>query len=605
MERVGIEFFFKILTFLEGIERLYEEDGFELNGKKASEKFLEEELRQTELEDLRTCYTEDCYYTVALLGWYAKPAYCVRELDKRCKTLKGMNGRIKGICENIGESCRGKAFELQRKQEQLISDLDNKNFGNQVRCSKLQVRCLFLEDFSGGVLTHRCENLREECYLWTRKMLAKTIMKNLLKGYLGNENRCVNKLRSECHHMGRESPELLDLCLESIGTCHQFMEESQRECERLVEKLNREKSSVSKEKCKKWRNTCYRDTLDCHSLKRPCIEMIFLCGENGFFHEPEKKRHYQLSEGLPRLLEEMGVSTAHSMMKHKGVCVFKPGNCPTPEEVVQFMVKNTYMHDSDCVKALNKKCPSMDYLSYMKETCTKSRAGSYSVCKNLYYKTQDNCYKMFNQLKTGVQFWWRPDLPLSESECADYISKCYFLSHHLDYWAGYDYCFHIRTVCYHASMHSAAEMFLLKQLHGKFTFEEGSKGGKKGTMDVSSKKCVQVLLKECSEAMYHSYYVLHKCLRPAETCRNLTNLAKRETDQLNKNLQEMEKEMEKKLSLTICKHLIEECNYLEGYSTKLREGCLKLKSKCEEIKKSAELAAKILKEGEYLKNQDM
>ncbi|KAG5439065.1 hypothetical protein PCK2_000890 [Pneumocystis canis] len=603
MERVGIEFFFKILTFLEGIERLYEEDGFELNGKKASEKFLEEQLRRTELEDLKSCYTEDCYYAAALLGWSAKPGYCEGELAQRCKTLKGMNGRIEKICENIRESCRGKGFELETRQKQLISDLDNRRFGNQVRCSKLQVRCLFLEDFSWGVLTHRCENLREHCYLWTRKTLAETIMKNLLKGYLGERSRCVNKLQSECRHMGRESPELLDLCLESIGTCDQFIEESKKECKHLVEKLNREKNSVSKEGCRKWRNTCYRDILDCHSLKRPCIEMIFLCGENGFFHEPEKKRHYELDEGLPRLLEEMGVSTAHSMMKHKGVCVFKPGSCPTSEEVVQSIVKKSYIYDSDCVEALDKKCPSMDYLPYMKGICTKSRDGSYDVCKDFYYKTQDNCNRMFDQLKkTG--FWSRPDRPLSESECADYVSKCYFLSHHLGYWAGYNYCNHIRTVCYHASMHSAAETFLLKKLHGKFRLEEGSKGGKKGTVDVSSqKKCVEALLKECGEAMYHSYYVLYKCLHPTQTCKNLTILAKKETDQLNKNIQKMEKE--KKLGLTLCEHLMKECNYLEGYSAQLERTCMKLKSDCEEIKKSAKLAAEILTKGEYLKNQYM
>ncbi|KAG5439064.1 hypothetical protein PCK2_000889 [Pneumocystis canis] len=601
MERVGIEFFFKILTFLEGIERLYEEDGFELNGKKASEKFLEEELRRTELEDLKTCYKEDCYYAAALLGQYAKPGYCEGELTRHCKTLKGMNGRIKEICKDVKKSCEGKGFELQKKQEQLISDLDNQRFGNQERCSKLQVRCLFLEDFSRGVLTHRCENLREHCYLWTRKMLAETIMKNLLKGYLGNENRCINKLQSECRHMGRESPELLDLCLESISTCNKFIKESQRECQRLVEELKREKSRVSEKGCRKWRNTCYRDTLDCPSLKMPCIEMIFFCGERGFFHEPEKKKHYELNEGPPKLLEEMGISTIHSMMKDKGVCVFKPGSCPTPEEVVQFMVKKTYMHNSDCIKALDEKCPSMSYLSYMKGTCTKNRVGSYDVCENLYYRTRNNCDRMFNELKrTG--FWSRPDLPLSESECANYISKCYFLTHHLGHWGGYDFCIHIRTVCYHASMHSGAETFLLKKLHGAFKLEEDSKGNKKEKVDISfEKKCVKILLQECGEAMYHNYHVLYKCLRPDETCKNLTNLAKKEADQLNKNIQEMKK----KLGLTICEHLMKECSYLEKYSAQLEKACLKLRSDCEEIKKSAKLAAKILIEGDYLKNEEI
>ncbi|KTW32512.1 uncharacterized protein T551_00602 [Pneumocystis jirovecii RU7] len=582
---------------------LYESDPLLIHSQRSN--FYHERLRSAlsllEFENLFSNYQDDDYYLAVLLSPNDLYYYyhCYSSLEKQCKILKDINNKLSSICKNIKSSCDRGYKNLQSKSKKQLKDLSDKNINIKDRCTKLQTRCFILEAHD-SYLNSKCSELREQCYKDTRMNIAKTIIWDLLRGTLNKFNVCMERLKSECYTISKESHELMHLCLEAVNTCFFFMDMNKRECKRYQTEFNPLTNIITSENCEKWLKVCYFSIQDCNDIYPLCSEFQLDCAKQGFLFDFRKSSAHDLFKQTHSPPEEKGIKYAYDSLMKMGIQVPKmdPVSFITLKgfsrdlDLADFLVNDTRADEKICTTVLNRKCKWITYLDYIKPLCSSfHQLGYHTVCHNIYYRTKTLCNIFIGKME-AYRFWSYPDRPLPKNECRNFLSLCYFIDKYFTYWLGYNICKDVRLVCYQADMEESITIDLIAKLDEKFQVND---------LKNSLTSCKKALLAHCSNYMYHNYYALHKCFHPEETCKNITKYI----DEQRKTLETQITQNKEVLTLDLCIELKKKCDTLRAYHSGAMHSCSILNEKCSELPNLLQHENKILKKNDsYLENKD-
>ncbi|KTW25468.1 uncharacterized protein T551_03741 [Pneumocystis jirovecii RU7] len=555
---------------------------------------LYKQLEWIEHENLRQNYIDNYYYLATILDDYNDLyRYCEVKLKEACISIEDVNKRFQEICRNPKASCKDAYYKITKKAKEITTSFSNKETNERDQCSKLQVKCFFLEHHGSRYIGTKCATLKEYCYNKVRMGVTEVIVYDFLRGTSNDLKTCTRKLQNECQLINQRSPELFDLCVNVDTVCNKFISKSEEECKSFQTLFPLEQ--ISEEKCKTLLAKCYSILSDC-PVRPQCRLLKIECAEKGFFYDISENHNFNLLENPSTHMNRNGVEYAYEKLYNSGIYVAKIQNL-SDLLIANFLINNTKAVDKDCKKVLNEKCSSINYLSYIEPICTVSSNNEHEICKKIYYKTGDYCYSLLEKFKKSNQFWWYPDRPLSKTECEEYLSICYFIDKYFHYWKKYDTCKYVRVVCYQEDLDAATNMILIKKLSGRFKLKRGDQ--EIIALHRTMSDCKNALLEECGNFMYHSYHILYKCLRPKETCKNLTNLLDKNSERLEKNLKAAIPNPE----YTTCRQLKEECNELGPYSEYTLILCKIFKKMCENVDKLMEFKLSALKEkNSVLKN---
>ncbi|KAG5519502.1 hypothetical protein PMAC_002130 [Pneumocystis sp. 'macacae'] len=550
---------------------------------------LRHKLEKLDLENLWYNYIDDYYYVITILT-PNELYYCKGNLIKACTELKNMNERLQRICRDPKTACGYAYNKMMLRIKKTVKELLDESISEHDKCNKLQIRCFLLEYHKPAYLNEGCKKLKEYCYKKVRMEVAKVILHDLLRGTSGNFDKCLKRLKTECLSLNQRSPELLDLCINGANVCLEFISNSKKECQNLQNRFLLKQKIISEKNCLHWLEICYYIIPDCSVLHHGCHSFRMNCAESGFFYDAPQNYNLDLFENPSTYMTENGVRYAYEKLHGLGIYVTELKNLPEIL-VLELLVGKITTGRDDCVKALIKKCPLVGYLEFTNSICNiKFQSGIHYACINLNHKVEVYCESFLHKLKNGIRFWNYPYLPLSEAECLEYLSACYFVDDYFIYWKGYNICKDIRLVCYQIGLETAADKVLMKRLSGKLRLKKDYSGSL--IIDQALYDCKKVLFKECAQLMYHSYYVLYKCLHLQETCRNLTNILYKNSKSLDETLKNLIIDPDH----DACRKQKQKCRELEPYFEYTLYLCKHLDQSCKNIDRLIELRLKMLKE---------
>ncbi|KTW25472.1 uncharacterized protein T551_03739 [Pneumocystis jirovecii RU7] len=556
---------------------------------------LYKQLEWIEHENLRQNYIDNYYYLATILDDYNDLyRYCEVKLKEACISIEDVNKRFQEICRNPKASCKDAYYKITKKAKEIATSFSNKETNKRDQCSKLQVKCFFLEHHGSRYIGTKCATLKEYCYNKVRMGVTEVIVYDFLRGTSNDLKTCTRKLQNECQLINQRSPELFDLCVNVDTVCNKFISKSKEECQSSQALFPLKQ--ISEEKCKTLLEKCYSILSECPALHSQCRSLKMDCAEKGFFYDISENYNFNLLENPSTHMNKNGVEYAYGKLYNSGIHVTKIQNL-SDLLIANFLTNKTTGADRYCKKVLGEKCSSINYLSYIKPMCTASSNSEYKICKRIDCETENYSYSLLKKFEESNQFLKYSDRPLSKTECEEYLSICYFIGKYFHYWTNYDTCKYVRVVCYQEDLDAATNMILIKKLSGKLKLKRDDQGIM--ALYQAMRDCKNALLEECGDFMYHSYSILYKCLRPKETCRNLTDLLDKNSERLDENLKAAILNPE----YTTCRNLKEECNELGSYFGYTLMLCKIFKKMCENVDKLIEFKLNTLKEkNSVLKN---
>ncbi|KAG5518408.1 hypothetical protein PMAC_002801 [Pneumocystis sp. 'macacae'] len=142
--------------------------------------------------------------------------------------MKAMNGRLRGIYQNIHNSCNGLFNRIIIKIKDTSSEISSKKINEQDKCTKLLMRCYLLEHCFSYYLGEKCSKLKERCYKKNVMDITKHILFDLLRETSSDSNACSKEFQEVCRLFSRRNPEFFELCINGIAVCNEFIENSKK-----------------------------------------------------------------------------------------------------------------------------------------------------------------------------------------------------------------------------------------------------------------------------------------------------------------------------------------------------------------------------------------
>ncbi|KAG5518207.1 hypothetical protein PMAC_003393 [Pneumocystis sp. 'macacae'] len=492
-------------------------------------------------------------------------------MEKVCTnvSLKTINDDMSYLCANIKSTCTYAHKQISVEIQKIDKNFSDKNENNY--CVDLQRQCYFLEHYDPFALLLKCDKLREYCYNKVRVGAAEVILRKYLKGSSNDIDTCMRKLKLGCRSLSKQSPELLDLCINGQNACEKFVEESKKKCQNFENELSKQK--ISQNICSEWLKECYTVVPNCPSLYNSCRLFQDNCAENGFFYDVLHDLNLDLFKNPFEFTDIDVVEYGHHRLNTYGVFF---SEIPNFSNIIltNILVQKGDAEITYCRRILLAKCPLLDYLDIFKHICIKSK--NYGSCINIYNANYRHFSSYIKKLTYSSSF--------SEKECQEYLPLCYFLSDYFDFWFEDGICRYIKINCYQQDIEKNIDITLLKGLNGNFTIKND-----KLSHSLVENDCQTYLYILCAKIMYKNHYILYKCLHPKETCKKIVNLLEKKCKELDNILGNIQTDF----TPSHCEKQ-EECNNLKSCSSYTLELCQKLKTYCENLDERKKLKLAML-----------
>ncbi|KAG5518392.1 hypothetical protein PMAC_003189 [Pneumocystis sp. 'macacae'] len=538
---------------------------------------------------------------------YSDKSKCKESLQKYCKDLKEaylelntLDPKLEGICNDSEEkNCEGLKSKLEEKCKTLKTTLRNilNNSITHDKCSTYQYQCLLLEVVCPNEITVSCNNLRIACYQKERDNLAKEILLRAFKENLENTEKSQEKLKEHCPSLSGESDELMKMCLNQKETSEKLVEAAKNNCKKLEDIDEKVLGSIDNTACYSVLEKCYFYQPSCdEKVKKKCDEIREKCRNQKIAYTPPNYPFNPVTQEITIQLE-IGLKGLYEKAKSNGILIGKP----MKKDIFDFFLlliqdsNITGTNEKKCQNELEKKCDFLKNLRKdLKNPCENSNNRE-SICatvvslserckdlkKTLYKKDFSS---NDNTTSSNIYSWRRLRTSITEEECVELLSKCFYLRSHCPKNLNIA-CKNLKAACYKKGRNARVNKLLGEGMHNiSFNSKQSN----------NLKKCQEILVKKCKALLDKSEELFVLCINPKNTCITLLNdmkLRRMYLFQVLNQIRDMPEEHE-------CFEFQKLCKRHEGYSDLLNKPCTTLKRRCYYLSNVKQLKHHLLKKNE-------
>ncbi|KTW27810.1 uncharacterized protein T551_02777 [Pneumocystis jirovecii RU7] len=553
-------------------------------------------------------FDEDHLLAFILRMDYKNESKCKENIRKYCKylqdaylNLNDLDSKLNEICRDTeGTKCKGLESKIKEKCQTLKLALKNllNNSMPYDRCEMYQPQCLFLETVCSNEITIPCNTLRNKCYQNRRDDLAKEVLLRALKENLQNIDESRKMLMEYCPFLSKENDELMKLCLNQKETTEELRKAAENNCKTLESINGLVLKNIDSTTCYSLLEKCYFYQPNCNGqVKVKCNEITKKCRDQKVAYTPPDYPFDPVTQDIT-IQKKTGLKELYKRAKFYGVYITKPGK----KDIVDFLlllIQNSNISDIDenkCISELKTKCDFLKNLRNDLKSLCDNNGDRENVCKTLVI-SQEKCSNLKKELyKKGLSsnnnkspsnlYTWRYlTVSLTEEDCAELLSKCFYLKLHCPRNLNVA-CRNLKAACYKKGLSAEASEILEKEMHNVFD------GLKKDNNNL--KKCQEILVKKCKALVDKTQELFILCIDPRNACIMLLNDIKLRHEylfQVLNKIRDMPEEHE-------CFKFQKLCEQHKNYSDLIHKPCTTLRRRCSYLSSVKQLKDYLLKKNE-------